>query len=156
MRDFIDPRTNPKPPYRGAERSLAQDEAQISELIAACKAGRLYAAEAWIASGQPLQVDPAKVTRGTRRSSPLSIAIAEGSHDLALLLLCNGYRTELEHHPPLNQVLEARRWELLDLLLTWGADPRSADVYRILETYDRSVFDRFHAAGVDLASDGSM
>jgi hypothetical protein len=63
---------------------------------------------------------------------------------------------ELEARSPLNGALESRRWDLLDLLLKWGADAAGADIWRILDTYQRVVFDRFWAAGVDLAGDGAM
>jgi hypothetical protein len=43
---------------------------------------------------------------------------------LALLLLCNGYDPNLEPDSPLDLAFRIRRWDLLDLLLEWGADPR--------------------------------
>jgi len=52
----------------------------------------------------------------------------------ALLLLCNGYRTDLERDFPLNAALERRRKDILYLLLDWGADPNGADVWRILRS----------------------
>lgn len=72
------------------------------------------------------------------------------------LLLCNGYRTKLERTSPVNAVLEARRWDLLELLHDWGADPNDADVWRILDTYQTAVFERFRAAGVDLTAGDAM
>lgn len=156
MADWIDPRTNPAPPYSGPERLLAQDEAELIGLIAACKDGRFYYAEAWIKNGRPLQIDPGRVRRGTRAATPLSVSIAAGSLDLVRLLLCNGYQTALEPRSPLNAVLDARRWDLLGLLLDWGADPAGADVWRVLDTYERSVFERFWAAGVDLTAEDAM
>ena len=63
---------------------------------------------------------------------------------------------ELEARSPLNGALESRRWDLVDLLLGWGAKAADADISRILDTYQRVVFDRFWAAGVDLAGDRAM
>ena len=153
---WVDPRSNPAPPFRGPQRPFAKEHAELAGLISACREGRLYDAETWIASGGPLQLGGTTPERRTRRASPLAMAISEGSHDFVLLLLCNGYRTELESDSPLNAALETRRWDILYLLLDWGADPAGANVWRILDTYERAVFDRFWAAGVDLAGEASM
>jgi hypothetical protein len=154
---WIDPRTNPAPPYRGPERPLVMDEAELAPLVAACKQGRVYDAEAWIAAGRPLQAAPNAACSSRRRSpTPLAAAMAIGNVDLVHLLLCNGYRTELEPTSPLNDAMDARRWELLDLLLAWGADPARVDVGTVLATYDRALFERFWAAGVDLTAEGAM
>jgi hypothetical protein len=50
------------------------------------------------------------------------VGIDVGDFDLARLLLCNGYRMELEPRSPLNGALESRRWDPVDLLLEWGAE----------------------------------
>ena len=152
MRRWIDPRTNPKPPYTGSQRPIARAATELRELVAACKEGRLYDVEAWVAAGHPLQLDPQCRNRHGRPVSALRAAIAVGTFDMVRLLLCNGYRIELEVRSPLNDALDARRWDLLDLLLDWGADPAAADVWRILESYERGVFERFWNAGVDLTA----
>lgn len=156
MADWIDPRTDPSPPYRGPERLLARDEAELAGLTSALKDGRLYDAEGWVRDGRPLQSDPRSVQQPRRRPTPLGIALKAGQLDAVRLLLCNGYRTELEPSSPLNTVLETRRWDLLELLLEWGADPHGADVCRILDTYQTAVFERFQAAGVDLTAGDAM
>ncbi len=156
MAHWTDPRTNPQPPYNGPQRPLAKDETELAGLIAACKEGRVYDVEKWIADGNPMQLDPESGQRPSRAATPLRVSIAAGSFDLVRLLLCNGYQTALEPRPPLNVVLEDRRWDLLDLLLDWGADPRSADVWRVLDTYQREVFERLWAAGVDLTAGDVM
>jgi hypothetical protein len=156
MTYWTDPRSDPKPPYRGPERPLAKDETELTELIAACKEGRFYDVEKWIAAGSPLQVDPGSRARTSRAASVLQVAIATGSYDLVRLLLCNGYQVALEPHSPLNSVLESRRWDLLALFLDWGADPEKVDVWRVLDTYQREVFERFWAAGVDLTADDAL
>lgn len=154
--EWNDPRSDPSPPYRGRERPLARAETELAGLIGACKEGRFYDVEKWVAAGRPLQVDLATRPRATRVASPLATAIAAGSFDLVRLLLCNGYQTELEARSPLDPALEARRWDLLGLLLDWGADPMRVDVWRVLDTYQREVFERFWAAGVDLTAGDAM
>jgi len=156
MAYWVDPRSNPAPPYNGPGRPLAKDETELVGLIAACKGGRFYDAEEWIATGSPLQIDPEHRQRGSRLATPLNISIAAGSFDLVRLLLCNGYQTALEPRSPLNLVLEERRWDILGLLLDWGTDPATADVWRVLDTYQRDVFERFWAAGVDLTAGDAM
>jgi hypothetical protein len=82
--------------------------------------------------------------------------MAAGSFDLVRLLLCNGYRTDLDARSPLNAALDARRWDLLNLLLNWGADPATADVWRVFESYERTVIERFWNAGIDLTAGDAM
>ncbi len=156
MTVVVDPRTKPSPPYRGPERSLAREDNEIAGLVTACKQGRLYDAEAWVREGRPLQMDPRSIQRPRRRTTPLSVAIATGQFDLVRLLLCNGYRTDLEPSSPLDAVLDARRWDLLELLLKWGTDPHGADLGRVFDTYQTAVFERFYAAAVDLTAGDAM
>lgn len=152
MSTWIDPRSNPSPPYRGPARPLARDEAELAGLLAALKQGRFYDAEAWVREKRPLQADPQAHSPRRRHPTPLQFAIRAGQVDVVRLLLCNGYRTQLEPDSPLNAVLEARRWDLLELLLAWGTDPHRADIWRILDTYQTAVFERFEAVGVDLTA----
>ena len=60
--------------------------------------------------------------------SPLRAAIRKKHRDLVLLLLCNGYRLDLERddrNSVLDEALKVRDYEMLDRLLQWGADPTS-------------------------------
>ena len=77
--------------------------------------------------GTSTWVDPRVEARVRRKPTPLRISIEMGALDLTRLLLCDGYRTELDTDSPLNQALEHRRWDLLHLLLDWGADPAGAE-----------------------------
>jgi len=95
----------------------------------------LYDVERWIGEGKPLQLEPEAIPKGTRPKTALQIALEGGQHSLAFLLLSSGYRLELERYAPLDMALQARRWDLVDLLVEWGADLRSADVYTVLNTY---------------------
>ena len=73
-----------------------------------------------------------------------------------VLLLSKGYRIELERYSPLDLALQARRWDLFDLLLEWGADLKSADVYTVLNTYNVELSERFRAAGYNLTERHEM
>jgi len=133
----------------------ARVTASIDELAGLhehCRAGRLYEIERWIERGHPLQLEDGVVVRGRRRPSALETALERGDHSMALVLLCNGYDPDREPYSPLDQVLEARRWDLLDLLLEWGADPRQVSPGQVFGTYQTEIFERFRALGVDLTA----
>ena len=153
---WVDPRTDPRPPYKGPDRPLACVESEVAELVLLCRTGRLYEVESWIASHKPLQLDPARRPRRGRPTTPLREALAAGNFDLARLLLCNGYRVDVEPYVPLDDALDSRRWDLVDLLLEWGVDPASAELDKIFATYERAVFERFRDAGVDLTAGDAM
>jgi hypothetical protein len=70
--------------------------------------------------------------------------------------LSNGYQLHLERYRPLDLTLQLRRWDLFDLLLEWGADLTSVDVYTLLSTYNTEVYERFRAAGYDLTTGHDM
>ncbi len=149
MSSFVDPRTHPQPPAVLATRELAASLDQIEGLHQLCRQGRLYEVEDWIKAGRPLQLQTG--APGRRAETALQIALKTGQRSLLLLLLCNGYRLNLEPVCPLTLVLDAgaKRWDLIDVLRAWGADPRRVSAYTVFETYDMALFERFHAAGVD-------
>jgi len=141
---------------QGQLRHLAQSFEDIRPLRQMCREGRLYDADRWIAEGKPIQLAPDVIPKGTRQKTALQIAIESGQHSLASLLLSSGYRLELERYAPLDMALQARRWDLFDLLLGWGADLHSTDVYTVLNTYNVDLYERFRAAGYDLTERHEM
>jgi hypothetical protein len=121
---WVDPRENTKPPYRGLERPLATSRTDLAQLLDACRAGRIYDVELWIKSGRPLQLTSECTNQGRARSqSALAISIDAGFLDLTRLLLCNGFRTELEIESPLNAALETRKWNLCSSPFGMGIRP---------------------------------
>jgi len=70
--------------------------------------------------------------------------------------LCNGYDPDLESRCPLDFALRARRWDLVDLLLEWGADPRRASLSDLFDSYNSDLLERFHALGVDLTANHEL
>lgn len=73
-----------------------------------------------------------------------------------LLLLCNGYRLDLEPagwDSVLDEALRARDFEIVDLLLKWGADPTRVRTDNVLDTYRTDLIERFWKAGLDLGAD---
>jgi hypothetical protein len=141
---------------RQADRILAQSLEEIRELHEACRQGCLYDVEHWIVEGRPLQLSPGTIPKGTRPKTALQIALETGQHSLASLLLKSGYRLDLERYAPLDLVLRSRRWDLFDLLLEWGGDLQSLDVYTVLDTYNVELYERLWAAGYDLTERHEM
>ena len=144
------------------DRSSGQNQIQalciedLRELHTMCREGRLYEIERWVAEGKPLQFTPVAKPKGMRPKSALQVAIQTGQHSLALLLLRSGYDLDLEPHPVIDISLEFRRYDLLDLLLEYGADPRSADAYTLLDTYNSDLYERFWNGGYDFTADHAL
>lgn len=141
---------------QSAERPLAHSPEDIRALHQMCRDGRLYDVERWIAEGKPLQLASDAIPKGIRLKTALQIALETGQHSLAFLLLSSGYRLELERVAPLDLALRGRRWDLVDLLLEWGADLKSASVDTVLNTYNVELYERFRAAGYDLTEGHEM
>ena len=53
----------------------------------------------------------------------------------------------------LGEALKIRAFDLLDLLLKWGADPTKVRTFYVVETYKTDLIDRFWTAGVDYTAD---
>ncbi len=150
MSTFVDPRDDPRPATSIAQARTTADPAELAELTRLCREGRLYDVERWIRSGRPLQL--AGDVRPTRRRavSALEAALDAEDHALVLLLLCNGYDANLERFCSLDFTLRARRWDLLNLLLIWGANPHDVDLEELFDTYDSKLWERFRKLGVVL------
>jgi hypothetical protein len=130
-------------------RPLFSTRDELRPFLALCREGRLYEVERWLADGRPVQLDPEAIRRGYRPPSALEVAIESGQHSLTQLLLRSGYRLDIERHNPLDRALKQRRLDLFNLLLEWGADLKSADLYTVLETYNVDLYERLLAAGYD-------
>lgn len=152
MNAFVDPRAEPDPSWGTPvpRRTGAPDE--LAELHRHCRESRLYEVERWIQRGQPIQLTEGSPVKRRRLSSALEIALEDKNHALVLLLLCNGYDPNLEPDCPLDLALRARRWDLLDLLLAWGADPHRVSRSTLFDTYNSGLWKRFRALGVDLTA----
>lgn len=153
MSEFVDPRATPGRPATPVSVSAVSTK-DLTELHALCREGRLYDVEKWIQASRPIQTRYRK--KGRRQSSALEIAIANGNHALAHLLLCNGYDPNLDSRSPLNLALETRRFDLVDLLLEWGTDPKRVELCDLFDTYKSELWERFLALGVDLTAAGGL
>jgi hypothetical protein len=63
-----------------ARRETLPDD--LKELVALCRAGKLFAVQEWIKQGRRYQLPP-----GTFTTSPLRVAIDRGFHSLVQVLL---------------------------------------------------------------------
>jgi len=153
---WADPRSKPKPSTCTLLVRTTPDPGALTKLHQLCREGRLYDIEDWIRAGHPLQAAQGTTVKGRRLTSALEIALEAGTHALTLLLLCNGYDPNLERDSPLDLALRARRWDLLDLLLDWGADPQRVSLSDLFDTYQSDLFARFSALGVDLTANHEL
>jgi hypothetical protein len=154
MPEFVDPRCDPQPPARVVRQPAAHGE-DLRQLIELCLGGRIYEIERWIREDRPIQALTYRRPRKTPVASPLRTVIRRARADIVLLLLCNGYRLDLETddwNSVLDEALKVRAYDVVDLLLQWGADPRKVRPYNVIETYKSELIDRFWKAGLDYTS----
>ncbi len=156
MMSFVDPRTGPKPPARTATAPPSNDPQDVYDLIEHCRHGRIYAVEEWIRAGRPLQARHYKTRERTIWPSPIQVAVDQANHDLALLLLCNGYDLRLEGHSVLASAITKRRPDHVALLLAWGDDPSRVWPEDIFHSYDSVLIAHCWDAGVDYCKNGVL
>jgi ankyrin repeat protein len=112
-------------------------------LIRLCERGRLYEVEDWIRSGQPLKV-PDELGK-----TPLSVALRTGFHSLIELLLRHEEDQRIRNNV-LRQAVEARRHDLVELAVAYGAEPSSVPFADVLMSWDRQIMSFFAERGADL------
>src|SRR5262249_32656344 len=110
---WTDPRGNPSP-VCARTRTPANSREELMQLLSLSRPAHISALQSLTSRSSPLPAPPAAARSAT---TALQIAIDARFHDLVLLLLCTGYRLELEPRNPLDQALERRSWDLVDLLL---------------------------------------
>lgn len=128
----------------------AADYDDIRPLIDLCKTAKVFAVQEWIASGKPVNPPPIPA-KGRRSKTPLEVAIERGIHSLADVLLKGGAILEPEGwNSPMNQVLAARRLDLVELLVENGDDPQNVDMRRVVDTWDPTIMGYFIERGCNL------
>jgi hypothetical protein len=88
------------------------------ELIALCRAGRLYEIEKWVSDGKSLDISEA-IKRG-RQKSLLEIAVDVGFHSLVELIAKHETRQAVID-AALGPAVSSRRLDLIELLLANNA-----------------------------------
>lgn len=147
---FHDPRGGAVAPDQVRSARKTTTLGDLAELHELCRAGRLYEVEEWIRSGRPLQLDAHSGPGRRKFVSALELALESGNHSLALLLLSNGIDPNIAPASPLDIALRVRRWDLVDLLLEWGADPHRVDLSEVFGSYRLDLYQRFWDLGVNL------
>ncbi|MGA8809526.1 MAG: hypothetical protein WB973_16775 [Thermoanaerobaculia bacterium] len=153
---YIDPRNDPKPPFRGANRLAASHASELVELLPLIRRGRVYDVELWIKAGRPIHAESYQIKKGQTLESPFRAAMRSQQEAIALLLLCNGYPAAISGDLSPWELLEAKNRLFFDLLVQWGADLAVLDPAYVLDAGDGELIDRCYAAGVDFTNDHAL
>ena len=118
---------------------------ELKALIALCRAGKLYEVEKWIASGKSITVPP------KTKKSPLHIAIDLGFHSLVELLVRHEH-CQMAKNRVLLEAVNLRRVDLVQLLISHGAEVRSVPLADVLLTWDPEMIRYFLDNGADVVT----
>ena len=91
---------------------------ELKPLIQHCKTGHLFEVQDWINDGKPVNLPPHK--KGTRRKSPLEVAIDCRFYSMVQILLEAGAEYNHPYYGPIDSALSKRRlntWILHQLAL---------------------------------------
>lgn len=127
----------------------AQVYEEIKPLITFCRAGRLFDVQAWISQGKPIE-PPLPEPKKARKKSPLEIAMELGFHSLVQVLLDGGAIIDDPRYNPLQYAVWKRRLDLVELLVSHGADIRSVGIDEAFETWDMKIVEYFIDRGVSI------
>lgn len=120
--------------------------AEAKDLLRLCKAGRLFDLQDWIASGKSLRLpDESKTT-------PVEVALNSGFHSLVELLLQNEENQQLKNRA-LQRALSLKRLDLIELLVSHGAEITSVPFIDVLYVWDPSIIRYFLDQGADFITD---
>jgi predicted nucleic acid-binding OB-fold protein len=113
-------------------------------LLNLCRAGRLYAVEEWIASGKSIRTPP------QIKKTPLQVAMELGFHSLIELLIRHEERLEVKNEA-LAKAVERKRFDVVELIVSYGADIRSVPLSDVLLTWEPRMMAFFWTAGPTLS-----
>ncbi len=140
-----------KPP-----REYSPEELENRQLVALCKAGKLFEIQQWIAAGRRLSPPPYH-GKGPRPESALGIAMHLGFHSLVEVLLKGGAAADDDcWGEAMQTALAMRRFDLVQLLVDQGFDPRSVDMDSVFHTWDPNIIEYFIDRGGDVETGGPL
>lgn len=116
----------------------------LKELIALCRAGRLFDVQEWIASGRRF-----RLPEGHFLTSPLRAALETGFHSMVEVLLRAGVDQE-EKDDALRRAVWDRRLDLVELLVKYGGDHRDVTFDEVICTRSPPLIRWFIDRGIDL------
>lgn len=123
---------------------------EIRQLVELCRAGKLFAVQEWIREGKPVNPPPPK-RKGVRSQTPLEVAIDRGFHSLVEVLLQGGADIEAQRwNGPMEQILQMRRLDLVQLLVDHGYDPVHVSMEAVFETWSPELMEYFIDRGADV------
>lgn len=117
-----------------------------NELIGLCRAGKLYEIDRWIANGKSLDISIAR-KRGRQRVL-LELAVETGFHSLVELIAKNE-STQPAKDAALSLAVSSRRMDLVELLVSYGADVRAVPLVEVLVTWEPKLMRFFLDNGAD-------
>lgn len=119
----------------------------LKELIGLCRAGKLFAVQDWIESGKRFRNPP-----GNFNTSPLLASIDKGFHSMVQVLLEAGADPD-ELDRALSRAVSAARLDLVELLVSHGADVNSISFDEVLYCRNPILIRWFVDHGIDLEED---
>jgi hypothetical protein len=128
------------------KRANTYDE--IESLVKFCRLGKLFEVQEWVSAGKPVN-PPTNLDRRVKKRFPLYVAIEYGFHSLVKVLLDGGTSLEEPGYSPLQHALYKRRLDLVELLVTHGANIHSINMRTVLQYWDPGIVDFFIENGAD-------
>src|SRR5579872_4860885 len=125
---------------RSADYLFPIDQAELLKL---CRAGRLYDIARWIDAGNSLQVTPSR-----QKKTLLQVAVETGFHSL-VELLAKHENDRSSRNAALAVAVAMKRLDLVELLLSNGAEIRSIPLADVLLTWEPKIIRFFLEHGAD-------
>jgi hypothetical protein len=119
---------------------------EAKQLFDLCKSGRLFEVQSWIASGKSIHV-PTEL-----KTTPLKVALNTGFHSLVELLVRNEASQDLKNLG-LHHAISLNRLDLIELLVSYGADIRSVPFIDVLNVWNPTIIRYFIYRGADVITD---
>jgi ankyrin repeat protein len=139
---------SPRTGAPGSDQAKSLDE--IKPLIELCRAGKLFAIQEWIAEGKPVNPPPFP-RRSNHARAPLDIAVETGFHSLVEVLLKAGAEIDIDPwNGTMARALKARRFDIVQLLVEHGYDPKMIDMKDVFNTWDPAMMEYFIERGADV------
>ena len=125
-------------------KTLSTTEAKY--LIGLCKIGKLFEVQQWIALGKSLCVS------AELRVTPLETSVNTGFHSLVELLARNELSQDVKNRA-LRRALTNKRLDLIELLVSHGAEISSVPFIEVLLIWDPAIIRYFLDHGADIITD---
>lgn len=119
---------------------------ELREFIALCRAGKLFAVRDWIAAGKLFRTPP-----GNFATWPLRAAVDTGFHSVVEVLLQAGV-DQAEKDYSLSQAISARRLDLVELLVQYGANTQPIGFDEVICSSHPAIIRWFVERDMDMES----